>query len=86
MRTVGVRELKQRASEILRRVREDGAVVELTYRGRVVAHLVPLAQPASAASPGSFWRDLSDLSKAIDARWPAGTSAVEAVREGRREI
>jgi len=41
MRSIGVRELRQRASEYLRRV-EAGQSVEITARGRPVALLVPL--------------------------------------------
>lgn len=41
MTTVGVRELRQRASELLRRV-EAGETIEVTDRGRPVAALVPL--------------------------------------------
>jgi prevent-host-death family protein len=41
MRTVGVRELRQRASELLRLV-EAGETVEITDRGRPVALLTPL--------------------------------------------
>jgi prevent-host-death family protein len=41
MASVGVRELRQRASELLRRV-EDGESIEITDRGRPVAVLVPL--------------------------------------------
>lgn len=41
MASVGVRELRQRASELLRRV-EAGESVEITDRGRPVAALVPL--------------------------------------------
>jgi prevent-host-death family protein len=41
MTTIGVRELRQRASEYLRKV-ERGQVVEVTARGRPVALLVPL--------------------------------------------
>ncbi|HYA00422.1 MAG TPA: type II toxin-antitoxin system prevent-host-death family antitoxin [Candidatus Binatia bacterium] len=41
MVTVGVRELRQRASELLRRV-EAGETVEVTDRGRPVALLTPL--------------------------------------------
>lgn len=41
MTTVGVRELRQRASELLRRV-EDGESIEITDRGRPVAVLAPL--------------------------------------------
>jgi prevent-host-death family protein len=40
MKTIGVRQLRQEASEHLRRV-ESGAVLEVTARGRAVALLVP---------------------------------------------
>jgi prevent-host-death family protein len=38
---VGVRELRQRASELLRRV-ESGEVIEITDRGRPIAVLGPI--------------------------------------------
>ena len=41
MTTVGVRELRQRASELLRLV-EAGETIEVTDRGRPVAVLAPL--------------------------------------------
>lgn len=41
MISVGVRELRQRASELLRLV-EQGETVQITDRGRPVAMLVPL--------------------------------------------
>ncbi len=41
MTSVGVRELRQRASELLRRV-ADGETFEVTDRGRPVAVLAPL--------------------------------------------
>ena len=41
MASVGVRELRQRASELLRRV-EAGETIEITDRGRPVAILAPL--------------------------------------------
>ncbi len=44
MATVGVRELRQRASELLRRV-EAGERIEVTDRGRPVAVLAPLPGP-----------------------------------------
>ena len=43
MTRVGVRELRQRASELLRRV-EGGESIEITDRGRPVAVLAPLPQ------------------------------------------
>ncbi len=41
MTSVGVRELRQRASELLRRV-EGGETIEVTDRGRPVAVLAPI--------------------------------------------
>jgi prevent-host-death family protein len=43
MTTVGVRELRQRASQLLRLV-EDGETIEITDRGRPVALLGPVPQ------------------------------------------
>ena len=46
MASIGVRELRQRASELLRRV-EQGETIEVTDRGRPVAVLSP--PPAGSA-------------------------------------
>ena len=43
MASVGVRELRQRASELLRRV-EAGETIEVTDRGRPVALLTPVPE------------------------------------------
>jgi prevent-host-death family protein len=43
MTRVGIRELRQRASELLRRV-EAGETIEVTDRGRPVAVLAPLPE------------------------------------------
>jgi prevent-host-death family protein len=45
MGTSGIRELRQRASELLRRV-EAGETIEITDRGRPVAVLAPLPDQA----------------------------------------
>jgi prevent-host-death family protein len=41
MQTIGIRELRQNASRYLREV-ESGETIEVTDRGRPVAHLVPV--------------------------------------------
>lgn len=46
MTSIGVRELRQRASEFLRRV-EAGEVIEVTDRGRPVALLSPIPQTSA---------------------------------------
>jgi prevent-host-death family protein len=46
MKSIGIRELRQRASECLRLVRR-GEIIQVTDRGRPVATLVPI-RPKSA--------------------------------------
>jgi prevent-host-death family protein len=87
MITVGIRELKQQTSKILRRVREEGEIIEITYHGEVIARLVPVNPPApSNEEMSATWADLDQLTAEISAKWPEGVSAVEAVREGRRDL
>lgn len=42
MRTVGLRELRQEASDLVRQV-EDGEEIEITVSGRLAARMVPAA-------------------------------------------
>lgn len=55
MGTVGLRELRQNASELVRRV-EDGEEITITVAGRPGARLVP-------AVPGAWrrWADVAEL-------------------------
>ncbi|HLB43762.1 MAG TPA: type II toxin-antitoxin system prevent-host-death family antitoxin [Candidatus Limnocylindrales bacterium] len=46
MARIGIRELRQNASEYVRRA-EKGETIEVTDRGRPVAQLAPLPQPQS---------------------------------------
>lgn len=87
MSLVGIRELKTNTSEIVRRVRELGEVVDITYRGEVVARLIP-ARPiiTSAEKLSSLWAEMDRLAEEVGAHWTGSPSAVEAVREGRREL
>ena len=87
MRSIGVRELKEHTSQVVRRVRELGEEVEVTYRGRVVARLVPADRPRTTAGESAdVWADLDRLADEITTRWPAGVSAADAVREERRAL
>jgi prevent-host-death family protein len=87
MPTIGVRELKARTSQVLRRVRERGEDIEITHHGRVIARLVPVApEPRRLAAGASAWTTLDRLAREIGARWPKGRPAAAAVREGRRDL
>ena len=82
MATVGVRELRQRASELLRRV-EAGETIEVTDRGRPVAVLAPLpeAEPLerlrAAGDVVPAAGNLDDLPNPLSL--PAGKEAPSAV-------
>ena len=84
MVTVGVRELKQQASELIRLVCETGSEVQVTLRGQVVALLIPVTPSVSTADEKRSWANLETLSAEIGARWPKGVSAAQAVAEDRR--
>ena len=82
MVTVGVRELKQQTSELIRRVREDGDEILVTHHGKVVARILPVAPAHEDAR--HLWEDLDRLAEEIGKRWPQGVSAVQALEEGRQ--
>jgi prevent-host-death family protein len=42
MSLIGVRELREQASRVIRQVREEGAEYVVTYQGRPVAIILPL--------------------------------------------
>jgi prevent-host-death family protein len=87
MRTIGIRELKAQTSQIVREVRERREPVAVTYRGRVVARLVP-AEPAQAPEDDlvRFWAEWDELAAEIANHWPQGVSATEAVNEQRQRL
>lgn len=87
MTTVGIRELKTNTSEIVRRVRELGEIVDITHRGEVVARLIP-AHPAitSTEKLNELWAEMDRLAEEVSAQWIGRPDAVGAVREGRREL
>ena len=89
MTSVGVRELKQKTSQVLRRVREKKERIQITHRGVVVALLVPVPSRRSSAqekSDEAVWTDLDELAAEIGAHWPKGVSAVDAIREDRSRL
>jgi prevent-host-death family protein len=73
MASVGVRELRQRASELLRRV-QAGETIEVTDRGRPVAVLAPLPDAGplerlrSSGELKAASGDLRDLPSSVLAR------------------
>ncbi len=94
MARVGVRELKNRATEIIRNVRENQAEYVVTYHGRPVAVLLPVDEAwleteakraAEAVTPGDdVWVELEALRQEIGRSWQSDKTAVELISEQRR--
>lgn len=87
MRSVGIRELKEQASQILRQVREERAPIDVTMRGQVIARIVPVEQtPLGGAEAASVWAEIDALAAEIGARWPREVAALDTVNDVRREL
>jgi prevent-host-death family protein len=90
MPDVGVRELKARASEIIRDVREQRARYVITYRGRPVGLLMPLeeARPEDRSPAGepatAVWEELTRLGAEIGRGWHSPLTSTELLSEMRR--
>lgn len=63
MRAVGVRELRERTTQILKEVSETGQGVEVTHHGKVMAHLVP---PPRTKSPEVIRQALESAHKLME--------------------
>ncbi|MBI5713644.1 MAG: hypothetical protein HZC38_09515 [Chloroflexi bacterium] len=73
------------ASKILRRVREKGETVDITYHGEIIARIVPAKPPTMDAKVmGAIWADMDHVAEEIGRRWKKGMSAAEVVSAGRR--
>jgi len=87
MPETGIRELKIRASEIVRRVRERKVRYIITHRGRPVAVLgpvegVPIPEPGTADP--SAWQELERLGGMIGKGWRSPKTSAELLSESRR--
>lgn len=87
MPTIGIRELKANPSSVLKRVRLKRETVAVTFRGEVVARIVPV-QPNVAAGNESGWVELDELVAKIGKQLKKRTSKKAAVDSSdlRREL
>jgi len=84
MEAIGIRELKARASEVVRAVKERRARYVITQRGRPAALLVPLDALPPQPDPEEVWARLEELGNEIARNWQSEKSAVEILAEMRR--
>jgi prevent-host-death family protein len=86
--TVGVRELKNQASRVIRAVSEEMAEYVITLRGEPVAILRPLTEEERdrlrEEQVGTALTEMRNLAEEVAAAWKSGRSGVELVAEQRR--
>jgi prevent-host-death family protein len=88
LREIGIREFKNRAPEVLRKVREDLCEYVITRRGRPVAILRPFSDGDSEelrqARRQEGLRKMQSLAAEVTANWTSSKSGVDLVSEQRR--
>ncbi len=85
MPAIGIRELKNRASEIVAAVREDRAEYVITHRGRPVAMIVPFdeAPEEEQREPGGWWARIQEIGQLMEEETPRAPSALEQLYDDR---
>ena len=82
---IGIRELKSRASEVVRAVKEQRARYVVTQRGVPVAAIIPMdAMLPEKESDDEVWESLLKIGEEISKSWQSEKSAVEILSEMRR--
>ena len=82
MKDIGIRELKARASEVVRRVAEDGECYTITRRGRAVGVLAApgFVAPEARSPDARAWERLMALADRIGAFRGKGSAVRELAR------
>ncbi len=89
-KTVGVRELKTHAAQIVREVREAQASYVVTHRGRAVGVILPLdptsPRPPDAEDAGAptAWGAFLHAGRRLERRFRPRVSGVQALSKMRR--
>ena len=92
MALIGIRELRQKTTEVIRRVQQNGEAYVITQQGRPVAMLLPLDQEKIEAeilrsarrSVADGWKVFHRLAEEIRQAWPAGLETQTLMDDIRR--
>jgi len=92
MPLIGIRELRERATQVLRQVREEGTEYIITYQGRPIALLLPLdgeaveqaMVKAARETAGGDWATYARVAEELRQAWPQERTAQNALDEVRR--
>jgi prevent-host-death family protein len=83
MRSVGVRELREKMSQILRDVSAGGKEISITSHGKEVARLMPPRKRKTPEEMAELWKRIDRIAAEVGEHPSRRLSAVDAVREGR---
>jgi prevent-host-death family protein len=81
---IGIRELKSRASEVVRAVKEKRAQYVVTQRGVPAALIIPLDAIIPKPPDDEVWERLMKIGEELSKGWQSEKSAVEILSEMRR--
>jgi prevent-host-death family protein len=81
---IGIRELKSRASELVRTVKEQRARYIITQRGKPAALIIPLDAAPPDKSGDQVWERLFQIGEELSRGWKNDKTAVEILAEIRR--
>jgi prevent-host-death family protein len=86
MKDIGIRELKARASELVRHVAEDHATYAITRRGRTVGVLAPsdFLMPSGSGASQQVWNRVLALADQMGGRRGSRRSAIRELETMRR--
>ncbi|MGH2535565.1 MAG: type II toxin-antitoxin system Phd/YefM family antitoxin [Thermomicrobiales bacterium] len=85
---VGIKELKAHTGDLVERVTKDGEVIDVFRDSTIVARLVPAGvnEAISDEEIESYLAELKAFAAEVGKRWPEGITAVDAVRDVRRDL
>ncbi len=92
MPLIGVRELRSKTAEVLRRIREESAEYVVTHQGKPVALMLPVDAEAIEAklveaakqSSGAGWETYRALAENLREIWPEGKDTHAVINEIRK--
>jgi prevent-host-death family protein len=92
MSLIGVRELREQASKVIRQVRKEGAEYVVTYQGRPVAIILPLDTARAEAEMVRVskkailgnWETYERLAEELRRVWPSDISTQDLLDAIRR--
>ena len=88
-REIGIRELKNKTSSIVRQVREEPAEYVITHHGQPVAFLRPIyekdTEELEKQKAMESWQEMLEIGRLLHESNPNARSAVEILEEMREE-